>query len=229
MAPQANPDKWNDLRVRALSGLALAAFALLCMWIGGIAFGCLVIAAAIIMMREWEMLVADQINAFHAAGYPYIILPCACLLWLRDISLPNDSLLGFKIVLALSAVITATDTGAYFTGKKFGHTKLAPAISPNKTWEGLAGGVTAATLTGLLFAPYLNVSQSFVAALLISPLIAVIAQCGDLFKSWIKRRAGVKDSGSIIPGHGGLLDRFDGYMFAAPILAIIVHFALREG
>ncbi|HEU5046296.1 MAG TPA: phosphatidate cytidylyltransferase [Rickettsiales bacterium] len=227
MAPQAS-FKWNDLRARVFSGLAMGVIALLCIWMGGVAFSCLVIAAAIIMMKEWDALVADQINAFRVFGYPYIILPCACILWLRTITTASDALLGFKIVLALSAVITATDTGAYFTGKKLGHTKLAPTISPNKTWEGLAGGIAAATLTGLLFAPYLNVSQSYVAALLVSPVIAIIAQCGDLFKSWVKRRAGVKDSGSLIPGHGGVLDRLDGYMFAAPLLALIIGIALRE-
>lgn len=227
MALQAdNSGKWNDLKTRASSSAALAMIALLCMWAGGILFAGITILAAIMMMKEWENLTSDQINIFRVIGYPYIILPCACIISLRSIAITGDSMFGFKVVFALVAVISATDIGAYFTGKKFGHNKLMPSISPNKTWEGLAGGTAAATLTGLLFAPYINIPQSFIVALLVSPVIALIAQAGDLFKSWMKRKAGVKDSGSLIPGHGGLLDRLDGYMFATPILALIVYFAL---
>jgi phosphatidate cytidylyltransferase len=119
------------------------------------------------------------------------------------------------------------DMGAYFTGRKWGQHKLCPSISPNKTWEGLAGGVAAATLVGVLFAFYMNIPKILGASVIISPTIAVIAQIGDLFKSWIKRKAGVKDSGTLLPGHGGLLDRMDSYLFAAPVLSLIVYFALR--
>lgn len=228
MEPQAEKGSWSDLRTRALSSVAFAVVGLLCLWIGGVAFPSLIILAAIIMVQEWENLTQKHTKAVRLSGYAYIILPCACLLWMRSICVPSDPSLGFKIALALIAVISATDTGAYFAGKKFGNNKLAPAISPNKTWEGLIGGVVAATITGTLFSPYINIHQSVTLAISVSPMIAIVAQIGDLFKSWMKRRAGVKDSGNILPGHGGLLDRLDGYMFTAPILAIIIHFALKE-
>lgn len=226
MAPQAV--NWDDLKNRTASSLALGLLALFCVWMGGVIFSALVILAAVIMVGEWKKLTAEETNAFYLFGYLYIILPCSCIIWLRSLAIPTDQTLGFKIVLALVAVITATDTGAYFIGKKFGYNKLSPSISPNKTWEGLLGGVAAATATGILFAAYINVPKVLTAAILISPIIAVIAQIGDLFKSWVKRKAGVKDSGTLIPGHGGVLDRLDGYMFAAPILSIIVYFAIRE-
>lgn len=229
MEPQAEQgNSWTDLRTRIVSSAAFAVPALLCLWVGGVAFSSLVILMAVIMVQEWENLTEQRSETTRISGYAYVIIPCACLLWMRDICVPSDVSLGLKIVLALIAVISATDIGAYFAGRKFGHNKLAPSISPNKTWEGLIGGVVAATITGTLFAPYINVHQSVTLAICVSPLIAIVAQIGDLFKSWMKRRAGVKDSGTILPGHGGLLDRLDGYMFTAPILALIIYFALKE-
>jgi len=226
--PANKSPEWLDLKTRTTSAFVLLILTVICVSLGGVAFSAIVLYAAITMTKEWENLVEDQAPIFRIAGYAYVILPCACILWLRSIDIASDNNLGFKIVFALIAIISATDIGAYFTGRKFGHTKLWPSVSPNKTWEGLAGGVLAATFTGMLFAPYINAPKIFITALLVSPLIALVAQTGDLFKSWIKRKAGVKDSGTLIPGHGGLLDRLDGYMFATPILAAIVYFALRS-
>jgi phosphatidate cytidylyltransferase len=224
MEPQQNsPGVWSGLQTRALSAIALLAIGLFCVLQGGIIFACLVILAAILMMKEWVALTEIQMLVLRLAGYPCVILPCACILWLRGLSTPLDPNLGFILVIAYICVISATDIGAYFTGKKFGRHKLAPTISPNKTWEGLGGGIGCAMVIGLFFSPYIHLPHSVFSTLIACLFIAVLAQIGDLFKSWIKRLAGVKDSGTLIPGHGGLLDRLDGYIFTAPVLAFIIH------
>jgi phosphatidate cytidylyltransferase len=174
------------------------------------------------MIKEWDALTLYQMLILRILGYPYIIIPSACLLWLRGVTIPTDSSLGLTLILALAAIITATDTGAYFVGKRFGRHKMAPFISPNKTWEGLGGGVASAALVGMLFSPYIHLPHSFIIAICVSILMALLAQAGDLCKSWIKRLAGVKDSGSLLPGHGGVLDRLDGYMLSTPVLAFII-------
>jgi phosphatidate cytidylyltransferase len=146
---------------------------------------------------------------------------------------------GIAITIYLIAVVTGVDSGAYFAGRSIGGPKLAPSISPNKTWAGLAGGTIAAGFVGLLFfyAPALGgneviVLRAFdsgaVGALVISCIIAPLAQSGDLMESWIKRRRRLKDSGNLIPGHGGILDRVDGYLTAAPVVALIAY-CMRGG
>jgi phosphatidate cytidylyltransferase len=99
---------------------------------------------------------------------------------------------------------------------------LAPSISPNKTWEGLAFGVASAALVGLLMALFRYDIHAWWEGVVYGALLAVVGQCGDLFESWLKRRAGVKDSGTLIPGHGGALDRVDAIVFAAPVYALLV-------
>jgi phosphatidate cytidylyltransferase len=106
-------------------------------------------------------------------------------------------------------VTWSTDSFAYFAGRSIGGPKLAPRISPSKTWSGLAGGVIGAAVLGWLAASWFELGSPF---LYIGGLMGVIAQAGDLYESWMKRRAGVKDSGSILPGHGGALDRLDGFL-----------------
>jgi phosphatidate cytidylyltransferase len=114
----------------------------------------------------------------------------------------------------LAAVIGACDSAAYFVGRFVGGAKLAPAISPNKTISGSVGGIVAAIAVMLGIAPFLELS--LLMALLLGFGLAVLSQIGDLLESALKRRVNVKDSGSILPGHGGLLDRFDGYLITVP-------------
>ena len=141
---------------------------------------------------------------------------------------------GTVVIIYLIAVIAGTDIGAYFAGRSIKGPKLAPAISPNKTWAGLIGGTIAAGLVGLLFFYTLALGGKDIAVLGVfgheaaaafaaSCLIAPLAQSGDLMESWIKRRRGIKDSGNLIPGHGGILDRVDGYLTAAPAIACNCH------
>lgn len=153
------------------------------------------------------------------AGAFYLGVPLASLVWLR-LEAPG----GAMFTLWLLLVVAATDTAAYFAGRTIGGPRLAPVLSPGKTWAGLIGGVIAATITGAVFVllirghgPGAALSSGLLAAVL-----AVVSQCGDLTESWLKRRSGRKDSGHILPGHGGLLDRIDGLLFAAPLYAAVV-------
>lgn len=130
---------------------------------------------------------------------------------------------GIFALLFLCASVWATDIGAYFAGRAIGGPKLAPAISPNKTISGAVGGVISAMIGAGLVTMVFGV-KNLTIYLLLAAFLSVISQAGDLYESWIKRRAGVKDSGSIIPGHGGAMDRVDGLVFAAISLWMITWF-----
>ena len=147
-------------------------------------------------------------------GVSYIGFACLAGLWLRD--QPN---IGFELVLFLGAAVAATDSGAFFAGRMIGGPKLAPNISPNKTWAGLAGGALAAAAVGYLVALAFSAARPDLAAML-AVSIALAAQAGDLLESALKRHVGVKDSGWLIPGHGGVLDRLDGVIAATTLFAL---------
>ncbi len=123
-------------------------------------------------------------------------------------------------MLWLVGVVVASDIGGYFAGRIFGGPKLWPAISPKKTWSGTLGGWGLALGVGFVY--WLSGGPVFFfAALLFSVLLAMAAQAGDLFESWLKRKAGIKDSSQLIPGHGGLLDRFDGLLAATSVYMLL--------
>jgi phosphatidate cytidylyltransferase len=144
-----------------------------------------------------------------AAGVVYLGLPCVALLWLRQTEGG-----GAPVVLWLFVAVCASDVGAYAAGRLIGGPKLVPRISPNKTWAGAAGGFVVATSAGAVLLAGQGLADWSLAALA-SAGVGVCAQAGDLLESWIKRRFGVKDTGSLIPGHGGLLDRVDSLMMAS--------------
>jgi len=127
-------------------------------------------------------------------------------------------------LLALLAVVWIADSAAYFAGRRYGKHKLAPALSPGKTWEGVAGAVLAVAvyyvLLWFVFAPQFLRAAPFTDALLVVAM-TVLSIEGDLFESWLKRRAGVKDSGQLLPGHGGVLDRIDGVLAVVPLAAAV--------
>lgn len=158
------------------------------------------------------LLVATR-NLWLSAGILYVGLPVTALLWLRA---QDDGLL---LALWGLSLVWATDIGAYFAGRSFGGPKIAPRISPNKTWSGLIGGMIGALLLGWGLASYADLPLVLALA---SPGLAIIAQMGDFFESWMKRRVGVKDSGTLIPGHGGALDRLDGVVTSLPVAALLV-------
>lgn len=152
-------------------------------------------------------------NRWLAAGVPYVALPIMALLWIR---MQDEGLLLAFWALSL---VWATDIGAFFAGRNFGGPKVAPSISPNKTWSGLIGGMIAALLLGWGLTSYYDLPFQLAMA---SPGLALLAQVGDFFESWMKRRAGVKDSGTILPGHGGVLDRLDGVVTSLPVAALLI-------
>ena len=144
----------------------------------------------------------------------YVALPTLSLVALR-LSEPG----GLSAAALVFITVWATDIGAYFAGRRIGGPKLAPAISPGKTWSGAIGGLVAAFVAGIALAMVVGVSASF--AGLVAVGLSVASQCGDLFESALKRRAGVKDSSQLIPGHGGVLDRVDGLLFASVAAFVI--------
>ncbi len=150
-----------------------------------------------------------------AFGPLYLGAPAVAILWLR--AAPDD---GLILATGLLVLVWTTDIGAYAVGRTFGGAKLAPRISPGKTWAGAIGGATLAGAVGAALAP--AGGRAPLVGALAGIAISVVAQAGDLFESWLKRRRGVKDSGRSVPGHGGLLDRVDGLIGAAPAVAVLV-------
>lgn len=127
---------------------------------------------------------------------------------------------GVEYLLLLLFMVVGFDTGAYFSGKLFGKHALAPDLSPGKTWEGFTGGFVAATVVSYIAHLYGVIPFQIVFYLPVA--VSIFAQCGDLFESWFKRVANKKDSGDILPGHGGALDRIDGMLFAAPVFYLFI-------
>ena len=202
----------SELLVRTLSGLIMIMLALIAALQGGYVFALLVAAAATLMFFEWTRIVRGWGFGWQAAGFVYALLPALALLWIRE-----RDLHGFMLLLWVFIVTWSTDIGAYIPGRSLGKRKLAPTISPNKTVEGLFGGIVAAGLLGGAWVLFTGLGQ---ALLLFAPIFAVAAQAGDLFESWMKRRAGIKDSGTWLPGHGGALDRLDGLVPVALLTAV---------
>ena len=161
-------------------------------------------------------LAARRLTAF--GGFLYIGIPAFALLLL--------DWAWFGLVFWAMVVTWSTDIFAYFAGRSLGGPKLAPRISPAKTWSGLIGGVIGAAVFGWLAARWFELGSPF---LYLGAPMAVLAQAGDLYESWLKRRAGVKDSGTILPGHGGVLDRLDGFLPVVVATLVIVMAGLWTG
>jgi phosphatidate cytidylyltransferase len=212
--------RWDDLRLRALSALILAPVAIACVWAGGIVFTIIVAAVMLGLAVEWlGMCRRSEWLPLRPAGLAYVVLAGAAVLWLR-----NDPIAGRADVLFLLLTVWAGDVGAYLFGRSLGGPRLAPQVSPSKTWSGATGGLLTAIAAGLLAAHFLSHPATWRAAL-IAAALSVVAQAGDLMESFVKRQLEVKDSGHLIPGHGGLFDRLDGVLAAAPVatlLALIV-------
>ena len=148
-----------------------------------------------------------------ALGIFYCGLPVLALIVLRRQEW------GLLFAFWAMALVWATDIGAFFAGRAIGGPKLAPRLSPNKTWAGLIGGMIAATVLAIVLHAGEGLPLRYVFA---TPLLAMLAQAGDLYESWLKRQAGVKDSGNTLPGHGGVLDRIDGLVPVAPVAALLI-------
>lgn len=155
----------------------------------------------------------DQPLQISIAGVVVLVAPWIALMGLRSEFGPNH-------VLFLLLLIWAADVGAYFAGRRWGRRKLAPAISPGKTWEGVAGAGAAALILALLGAALLGEGARWPAFMAVCLITVGFSIAGDLFESMIKRQCGVKDSGSLLPGHGGVLDRVDSLTAAAPVFLL---------
>lgn len=204
----------RELTVRALSALVIVPIAALLIWRGGWVLDLLLIAAVGAMLFEWQRLVR---------GFPSGQRAAALLLGAAAIALAGlaahalrGAPYGLDLLAWLVMLVVATDVGAYAAGRTIGGPKLAPRISPNKTWAGLGGGMLAAVGVTMFCAFWAG--QVSAETLLVAAGLSATSQVGDLAESWSKRRAGVKDSGGLIPGHGGVLDRLDGFLTATPAL-----------
>jgi phosphatidate cytidylyltransferase len=147
----------------------------------------------------------------------YVGLPLGALVWTR-------AEFGPPAITWLLATIAISDSAQYYTGRLLGRTRLAPVISPAKTVEGAIGGVLAASLAGLAIGPWGMPGWTPARCAAIAAILATVGIAGDLFESFLKRSAGVKDSSQLIPGHGGILDRVDSYLFAAPVFYLLAAF-----
>jgi len=201
----------NELAVRTLTGVIMIVVALVAAYVGGTVFAWAVAAVATLMFYEWTRITKGWGPGWYVAGFVYALLPALALLWVRE----RDAH-GLYLLIWVFIVTWSTDIGAYFAGRTFGKRKLAPTISPNKTVEGLLGGIASAALFGGAWTIATGLGTALI---VLAPVLAVAAQAGDLFESGMKRRAGVKDSGAWLPGHGGALDRLDGLVPVAVLTA----------
>ena len=157
---------------------------------------------------------------FMLAGLAYLAFPMVALVFIAAMYK------GTLIELALFAAVFAGDSGAFFAGKFLGNKKIYPKISPKKTWAGAYGGATASAIGFWLVAHLGNLHFEIWQALVLGLACGIVGQTGDFAESLFKRSAGIKDSGSLLPGHGGLLDRVDGVLFAAPVLWALMDLGL---
>ena len=209
----------SDLWTRIGSAIILFAIAGTALWFGGLAFGLLLLVGGALVLVEWFQLVKRMTlgggakAALNALG-PILVLGAMAGLWfIRD-------QLGMTAALWVFGMVWATDIGAYFAGRAFGGARLAPKISPSKTWSGLVGGMVAALIASATIGDRAGIIG---VPLWIGLFMGLLAQLGDLAQSWMKRRAGVKDSGKLIPGHGGLFDRVDGVLPVALLLGALAY------
>lgn len=185
--------------------------------LAGPEWGVAALALGAILAAIYDVVTRDMLGTCFL-GALYVGLPALALVALRD----TDSL-GLIAVILVFVTVWATDIGAFFIGRRFGGAKLAPSISPGKTWSGAIGGVVAAILSGMALAGATD-SGTVAGMGIVAAVLSLAAQVGDLAESMLKRHAGVKDSGTLIPGHGGVLDRVDGLFFAC-----VVAYAIGAG
>jgi phosphatidate cytidylyltransferase len=197
----------NNLVLRIISGAVLAPLALGVAYLGGWAFALFWGLAAAAVLWEWTKLVEGP--GWIAAGIFYAGVLLGAPLIIR-----HDPEFGFFAMALLFAIVWTTDILGYFAGRAVGGAKLWPAVSPKKTWSGALAGTLGAMIVAVLVAGFFgSIGRAGIAG--IALLLSVVSQLGDLFESWIKRRFNAKDASQLIPGHGGVMDRLDGFWAAA--------------
>ncbi len=204
-----NAKKQNEFIERAVYGTLIAVVSLVAIYFGGFVFNAFAAFITVVMMYEFRRMIWNRKGVNRKMWYIimcfYLIIPVMALVFLRAFN--------YDATIWLVMTIAASDIGGYAVGKAWGKHKLSPRISPNKTWEGLAGCCFFAALASYFY-------TQMPAYLVFGALLGLISQAGDLTESLIKRYFGVKDTSSIIPGHGGFMDRLDGYIYAAPLVLI---------
>lgn len=216
--------KLSSLQQRVISAIILAPIVLGVIYLGGRYFTGLVILMAVIMAFEWGSIIHHEKEGepslskcallfWTILGVFYVGVFAISLVYLRGLDK------GLETIMILVLLAWSTDIAAYFTGKFIGGPKICSSISPNKTWAGLSGGMLAAAIVSVILSQF--TSYSFMQAAIFGGLFAIIAQIGDFFESYVKRKFGVKDSSNIIPGHGGVMDRMDGFVTTTPFFVYI--------
>jgi len=208
------PARFRGLPLRVASAVVLGPLLLAAVWLGFPWIDLVAALVAPLMIGEWLRLTHRRPLA-RSGFVLYSIAALLALLWLR-----HQPGFGRETILWILACVWATDIGAYFIGSYAGGAKLAPSISPSKTWSGLVGGLCASAVVSTACGLVFHAGDTLVLAMT-GIAIAIVAQAGDLLESSAKRRAGVKDSGNVIPGHGGILDRIDGLIAALVLIAAI--------
>jgi phosphatidate cytidylyltransferase len=205
----------SNINQRIISSVIMLLIAVYAIYFSKGLFFLMAIALTILVTVEWLEIIktAKDQNKWRLIGFVYILVPVWAIVQIRDIDA--------NVLLWMFFIIWTTDISAYFVGKSFGGKKLALTISPNKTWSGLIGGVVASMIIGFL-SSFMFVTGNIIFFVVISGALAVIEQLSDLVESKIKRIFQIKDSGNIIPGHGGLLDRMDGITLVAPTVLIMI-------
>jgi len=219
--PPLEPSKWDDLKTRVISGASMLVVGAFAIVMGGIWFQILVIVVTAAMLWElWVMFSSLRAKAsplatseqvrFLAYGLGVLIAGWG-LIYLRNV-------IGLSVLVWLISVVVVTDIAGYFAGRVIGGAKFWPSVSPKKTWSGVIAGWVASAIIGLIF---LSSTGAGLWIVLVSVLLSFSSQLGDIAESALKRKAGVKDSSTLIPGHGGVLDRFDGVLGATLLLLVL--------
>jgi phosphatidate cytidylyltransferase len=212
--------KKSDLGVRTASAVVMLAVAGAALWAGGRVLDVFILAVTLACFVEFVLLV---LKAFPGLAMRAVWLVAGAIyIGLAGLMLTG---IGGEFLLEILLGVIATDVGAYFSGRTIGGPKIAPAISPSKTWAGLMGGALLASIA-LSVEAWLtadgaaSMMRDVRAAAIFGVILAVVAQAGDFLESWLKRRAGVKDSSNLIPGHGGVFDRVDGLVAVAFVVGL---------
>ena len=187
--------------------MALAVFMLPSCWLLAVILGAMLLITLKIKDEKYKHLLV--------LGVPYIALGIGAVVWLY-------SVVGYQGTLWFLLMVWSVDIGGYIVGTNLKGPKLAPKISPNKTWSGLIGGMFLAALVSCATAYVFGVRGGFAFYMLYGAAVALVAQMGDLLESAVKRHLGIKDSSNLIPGHGGVFDRLDGVLLAAPVLVLVI-------
>lgn len=203
----------NNLALRIASAAVLGPIAVAAAYFGDGAFALFWAAAALAVAWEWIRMVSGPVWIMSGIVY-------AAAMFLAPVILREDPTLGLLSIVLLFAIVWSTDIFGYFGGRSIGGPKLMPAVSPKKTWSGAIAGTLGSMIVAVLVARLFG-SFNAVAIAGVALLLSVCGQAGDLFESWVKRKFNVKDSSQLIPGHGGAMDRLDGFWAAAVVGCLV--------